>query len=273
MPDELSPKPINPIEVNAKQLIDVLAKFPGGASCRDWLQQFELDCGLARQSFYNSLRYLRERSWVTGGGGRNEVYQLNPDAPWKPSGSTGAKVGVSEEEQTRLEYLVDTQAGEIQELRDQVESLREWANGNNHGTAIGSLLEILSSAETTVRQKLRASNAILSYKTEPRITAFVRAFLEDLCASDVPADYKIEGAEQLRRASGHTMLRPSIEKIGAVSVPRDKEAEEAARRIVAEKRRRHLEEQSIKDQERLREEWQRHGWRWPVPTEDVPPDK
>jgi hypothetical protein len=130
-----------------------MAELRGGATCESLRREFEAQTGLARQCFYNNFKLIKQWGWVIGGGGRDELYELNPAAPWKASQSTGEQDGGTEAEQlerakrkaTRLEYLVDTQAGEIQELRGRVDALRDLASGTN-GVALESLIGIVRAA-------------------------------------------------------------------------------------------------------------------------------
>jgi hypothetical protein len=160
--------------------------------------------------------------------------------------------------------LSESRSEQIQALRDEVESLRDWSNGGN-GAAVENLLRILTDPNTTARQQLRASNVLLSYKTDARVGAFVKGFLEAVVGdASILTDYRVEAAEQLRKLEGVPRIMSAIERPDPAPAPEvDPAAEEAARRATYEKRKRHLEEQSIKDQAALKEEWARHGWRWP----------
>jgi Fe2+ or Zn2+ uptake regulation protein len=255
------------ITPNARRLVNILAQHSGGMTCEDLNQEFRRETKLQRQSYYNALKVCRKMGWITGGGGRDEIYQLNPEAPWKASGSIGGKVGVSEAEQTRLELLVDTQAGEIQELQDQVDTL--LAGSGSNGVAIEHLTRIVADTGATVRQRLRACSILLNYRSDPDTTAFARSFLEKVVSDPAtPVDYKLEGLEQLRKAMGDPQLKPSIVKLAPPSPPSDpvKEAEE--RRIEFERKKQHCERQAQLDQEHMAQERERLRWR--VPTKHVP---
>jgi hypothetical protein len=156
-----------------------------------------------------------------------------------------------------LEFLADTRAEQIQELRDEIENFRNWANGGN-GVALASLVSIVGDPKATLRQKLRASATVLGYRVDDdRIGAFVRGFLESVCESaDVLIDYKIEAAELLRKAAGDVLLRPSIEKLTTPAPPVDRELERRELEAESARKRRHIEEQSRLDQEELA----RGGW-------------
>jgi hypothetical protein len=150
---------------------------------------------------------------------------------------------------------------QLDQLRDQLDNLRDWSGGGN-GTAVESLLEILTAVDTTVRQRLRASNAILSYKTEPRVGAFVKGFLEDVCGNaSILVDYRVEAAEQLRRCEGAPRIMSAIERPDPSPPPPVDPAKEAEeRRLEHERKRQHIEKQAAIDAEELKLEWQRLGW-------------
>jgi hypothetical protein len=135
---------------------------------------------------------------------------------------------------------------------------------SGNSVAVEHLTQIVRDTSATVRQRLKACSLLLSYRSDAETNAFARRFLEKVVArSDTPVDYKLDALEQLRRAMGDPQLKPSIVKLTPPAPPRDREAEEEERRIVSERRRKHLEEQSRLDQERLRQEWKQQGWTWP----------
>jgi hypothetical protein len=136
------------------------------------------------------------------------------------------------------------------------------ARGRTNGIAIEHLTRIIASSDATLRQKLRACALLLSYRSDNDTNAFARAFLEKAVSDpDTPIDYKLEGLEQLRKAMGDPQLKPSVVKLTPPSVPRDPEAERREREIMHAKRRKHLEEQSIKDAEMLRQDLERASLR------------
>jgi hypothetical protein len=234
-----------PLEKNARKLIGVVIEsFPLGGSTEDLRRQFEAATGLKRQMFYYSLAEAKRLGWLIGGGAQGSLYELNPDASWANPASTGA-----------------AQVEQPEEVQIELDTPR--ISGTN-GVAIEHLTEIIANPDATLRQKLRASALLLTYKSDHDTSVFARRFLAKVAArSDTPIDYKLEALEQMRRSQGDPMLRPSIERVAAPSPPRDREAEEAERRIVSERRRKHIEEQAAKDQQRLREEWKQQGWTWP----------
>jgi hypothetical protein len=113
----------------------------------------------------------------------------------------------------RLGYLVDSQAGQIEDLQGQVEDLRDWSSGNANGVAVSNLAQIVSDSTASLRQRLRAAAVVLGYKVQDTaVTEFSKRFLESLCANaDIPTDYRIEAGELLRR-SEDVMIRPPIER-------------------------------------------------------------
>jgi len=110
---------MTPLEKNARRLVGLLVQtFPTGATCEDLRRQFEKDTSLVRHSFYNALNYAKEQCWIVGGG-RDQPYNLNGDGSWRePITSIGEKL-----EKDQLEYLVDSQTQQIEELQGEVEKV------------------------------------------------------------------------------------------------------------------------------------------------------
>jgi len=206
---------MSPIEKNARRLVGVLVQhFPAGATCEDLRRQFEKDTSLNRQSFYNALRYAKEQRqrWIVGGGS-HQLYTLNSDNSWKPPPTKSIGELFGEMDKDQLEYLAGSQAVQIEDLQDQVESLRDWSSGGVNGVAVSNLAQIVSNSAASTRQRLRAAAVILGYRVQDAaITEFAKRFLESLCANaDIPTDYRIEAGELLRR-SEDVMIRPPIER-------------------------------------------------------------
>jgi hypothetical protein len=185
----------------------VLAKhFPTRATCEDLRRRFEKNTSLARQSFYNALRYAKQQGWFVGGGS-HQLYTLNPDGCWKEfPKSTGAPVGeqleAAKRNNDRLEYLVDLQAERIEGLQGEVECLRDWSSGSNaYGVAVSNLAQIVSDSSASTRQRLRAAAALIAYQVQDvGVLEFVKRFLESLCANaEIATDYRIEAGALLRR--------------------------------------------------------------------------
>jgi hypothetical protein len=243
----------------------MVENFGSGGTSEDLRIQFERDHSLGRQMFYYALSHCKQQGWLRGGGGSGQPYFLDPSGSWKPPvPSIGERLETDQREKARLEFLVDTQAGEIQDLRDRVESLRDLASGTN-GIAVGSLVRILSDPATSPRQQLRAASVVLGYRAQdPAVTELAKRCLETLCARGDSIDYRIEASELLRRVQDPKVM-PQIERPSIAPRHVDTEEEIAER---SERRRKHLEEQSRLDQERLRQERKEHGWTWPsAPSE------
>jgi hypothetical protein len=261
---------IPPIAKNGRLLVGVLAEhFPDGGTCEDLRRRFEKETAFGWQTFYDALRYAKEQQWVVADG---RIYKLDPAGAWKPPvPSVGEQLEAARRENDRLDFVAESRLERIDQLQDRLDILRDWVGGAN-GVAVEHLIKIVADSSTTPRQKLRAAGVVLGYKVDPQIAEFVKAFLEHLCMSpDTPTDYKIEAGEILRKAEGSPRIAPAVERPAPPVRDADPVAEAEERRIVAERRRRHLEEQARKDAEALKQEWKEHGWRWPVPGDDVPP--
>ena len=180
---------MSPLEKNGRQLIGVMVRcFPLGGTT-ELRREFEKATFLRRQSFYETLRYCKQQGWLTGGGSptRHGVsYQLDPAGSWKPP-SAGESAGEPPLSRDQLEFLADSQAQQLAELRDQIEYLRDWSSGNANGVAVSNLAQIVSSSTATTRQRLRAAGAILGYKVQDAgVTEFTRRFLESVRAPISP---------------------------------------------------------------------------------------
>jgi hypothetical protein len=221
MSDEPFKFVIDPIvtERNARRLIDVLAQFPGGATSEELRIRFEEVTTLKRQTFYDTLNYVKYRRWFVGGGGSNKPYQFNPDCSWKPPPtSVGQAV-----EKDRMQYLVESQTQQIVELQDEVERLLDFTNGDGTNVALASLVRIVGDSAATERQRLKAAGAVLGYKVHDDSAAeFTKRYLQSVCTSaDVAIDYRIEAGELLRkheapRVTSET-VRPAYREDGSGS--------------------------------------------------------
>jgi len=85
------------------------------------------------------------------------------DGSWRePITSIGEKL-----EKDQLEYLVDSQTQQIEELQGEVERLRDWSTGNgangDANIALSSLVRIVGDSDASTRQRIKAAAAILSY--------------------------------------------------------------------------------------------------------------
>jgi hypothetical protein len=203
-----------PLEANARLLIGVLARyFPTGATCEDLRRRFEKNTSLARQSFYNALRYAKQQGWFVGGG-PHQLYTLSTDGSWKePPVSVGEQLDAAKRNNDRLEYLADSREVQIEELMSQLESLRDWSSGSNtNGIAVSNLAQIVSDSAASTRQRLRAAAALIAYRVQdPGVIEFAKRFLESLCANaDIPTDYRIEAGELLRRHEAPRVMSESV---------------------------------------------------------------
>jgi hypothetical protein len=233
---------ITPLEKNARRLIGVVAEhFPIGGTSEDLRIRFEKETFLARQSFYDALRYAKGQSWLVGGGGKDRLYVLNPDNSWKePLPSIGEKQDCVLRDNNRLGYLLDSREEQIEELQDQVDDLHDWSSGGG-SNAVEHLIKLLTGS-ATLRQKLKACSILLNYRSDYDTTAFARGFLEKVVSDpDTPVDYRLEGLEQLRRSQGDAMLRPPIERLTPTAPPIDREAEAEQRRIEFERKKAYVE--------------------------------
>ena len=203
---------MTPLEKNARRLVGLLVQtFPTGATCEDLRRQFEKDTSLVRHSFYNALNYAKEQCWIVGGG-RDQPYNLNGDGSWRePITSIGEKL-----EKDQLEYLVDSQTQQIEELQGEVERLRDWSTGNgangDANIALSSLVRIVGDSDASTRQRIKAAAAILGYKVhDDGVIGFVKGFLGSVCAdAEIATDYRIEAGELLRRHEAPRVTPESV---------------------------------------------------------------
>ena len=145
-------------------------------------------------------------------GAQNLVARLPLNSPigsWKEAPITSVGDNL---EKDRLEYLANSRAQQVTELQDKVERLLDWSNGGDAGVALPSLIKIVGDDTASVRQRLRASACVLAYKADNEATAFVRKFLESVCANaDGPnIDYRIEAGELLRKHEAPRVVSESV---------------------------------------------------------------
>ncbi|MGC2081598.1 MAG: hypothetical protein WA728_37385 [Xanthobacteraceae bacterium] len=182
----------------------MVRRFPGdgGVTSEDLRKAFEKQTGLARQSFYNALAHAKREKWLVV---RDRFYSLNSDGSWRePTASIGEQLEKAQLEKDRLEYLAGSQDQQVGELLGELERLRDWTGSEANGeanVALSSLLRIVGSTNASMRQRLKASAAILGYEThDDGVTEFVKKFLGSVCADvDTAVDYRVEAAELLRR--------------------------------------------------------------------------
>ena len=225
MSDEPFRFPISPIvmERNARRLVDIMAQFfPDGATSKDLQIRFEQVTGLQRQTFYDTIGFVKYKRWFVGGG-KNKIYRLNSDGSWKLTQTSDGQIL----ERDQLTHLVTVQTQQIGELRGEVVRLRDWASGDANGAnnvALSNLIKIVADNSASTRQRLRAAAAVLSYKTPDDVTDFVKKYLESLCGSDEATDYKIEASELLRKHEAPRIIsetvRPSYRDSGGSEAER-----------------------------------------------------
>jgi hypothetical protein len=204
-------------EPNARRLVGVLSEFRGGANCGDLLQKFREITGLRHATFFDALKHAKAKGWIVSDG---RIYVLDPAGSWKtPVPSIEEQLEHSKRQNDRLEFVAGSRLEQIDQLRDQLDDLRDWASGTN-GVALGSLVRIVGDSSATVRQRLRAAGAVLAYKVDPDVSAFTKRFLESVCENvDVLVDYRIEAGELLRKIEGAPRIMASIERIDPAPVP------------------------------------------------------
>ena len=194
MSDEPFRFAISPIvtEQNARALVDMMVQyFPDGATSEDLRIRFEQVTTLKRQAFYDTLRYVKHRRWVTGGG-KGVLYRLSNDGSWKPPQTSAGEIL----ERDQLEHTVNLQNERIGELEEKIEYLRDWSSGddNETGVAIPSLIKIITDRASTVRQRLKAAETILNYRvSDSGVVEFTKKFLQSTCMdAEVAADHRCE---------------------------------------------------------------------------------
>jgi hypothetical protein len=231
MPDESDESyrfPISPIVMkrNARRLVDIMAQFfPDGATSKDLQIRFEQVTGLQRQSFYDTIGFVKYKRWFVGGG-KNKIYRLNSDGSWKLTQTSDGRIL----ERDQLAYLADSRAQQIEGLQDEIERLRDWSSGGDAdgaGVAVSSLTQIVADSSASMRQRLKAAATVLGYKVrDDGVAEFTKRFLQSVCVdADIPIDYRIEASELLRKHEAPRVvsetIRPSY---------RDGEGTEAERR-------------------------------------------
>jgi hypothetical protein len=256
MPDEQQFRfAISPVvqEGNARRLVDILAQsFSSGGTSEDLRREFERITSLKRQSFYDALAYCKHRQWITGGG-KGVPYCLSDDGSWKPPPvSTGEITGVPLS-RDQLEYLSDTRAQQVEELQGELERLRDWStsgDANGANVALTSLVRIVADSAASTRQRIRASAAVLGYKTEGDTAEFAKKYLTSVCGdTGIAFDYRIEAGELLRKHEAPRVVSETIKPTYREEAP--KEPGESIRDTVARRRAR-ADQMELEAIERLR---------------------
>jgi hypothetical protein len=257
MPDEQQFRfAINPVvqEGNARRLVDIMAQsFSSGATSEELRRCYEAVTGLRRQAYYDSLKFAKYRHWIVGGGGQGELYRLNADGSWKPRQVSAGELTGEPLSRDQLEYIADSRAQQIDELQDKVECLLDWSSStdtNGANTALTSLIKIVGDSGASTRQRIRASAAVLGYKTEGDIAQFAKRYLTSVCEStDIAFDYRIEAGELLRKHEAPRVVSETIKPSYREEAP--KEPGESLRDTVARRRAR-ADQMELEAIERLR---------------------
>jgi hypothetical protein len=241
-------------EPNARKLIAVLSEFRDGTTCEELRRKFQEITNRKGATFYDALSFAKAKGWIVADG---KIYVLNPDGCWKvPPLSIEEQSERSRRNTDRLEHLANTRAQRIEQLQDQIDNLRDWANGG--GSNAVDLIKILTDDSASTRQKIKAASIILGYRADPDVAAFTRRYLEDVCGNvSIAVDYRLQASELLRKVEGNAQLRPTIEKLTPPAPPVDPVKEEEQRRIEFERKKAHIERQAQLDAEEMRRDWER----------------
>jgi hypothetical protein len=248
-------------EPNARRLIGVLSEFRDGTTCEELRRKFQEITNRKGATFYDALSFAKAKGWIVADG---KIYVLNPDGCWKePPPSVEEQSERSRRNTDRLEHLANSRAQRIEQLQDQIDNLRDWANGGS-SNAVTHLVNVLTDPEATTRQKIKAASIILGYRADPDVAAFTMRYLEDVCGNvSIAVDYRLQASELLRRVEGNAQLRPAIEKLTPPAPPRDEEAERRELEAESARKREHLARQSAIDAEEMKRDWERLAARAP----------
>jgi hypothetical protein len=256
---------MTPTEANGRRLVEVLAKyFPRGCNCGDLRQKYQKVAHRKSGTFFNALKLAREKNWIVSDGGPLrlglQIYSLNPDGCWRnPEVSIEERLETARRENSRLEFLLDTQVERTEQLQSEIDNLRDLASGTN-GIALENLIKIVTDITASPRQRLKAASVILGYRVQnSEVSELAKRYLETLCASAENVDYRIEASEVLRRCED-PRIAPSVQR-PVVAVVYDSAEEVMAR---GERRRKHIEAQALRNAEEMAREQQEMAARAPM---------
>jgi hypothetical protein len=211
MSDDLTPIPNVSVERNVRQLIDILATYPEGATTEDLRRQFELETGLGRQSYYNTLAAAKTRQWIVSGDAQGKLNVLSPDGSWKPPPRTYTGVVL---ERDRLEHVANVRNERIEELERLIEDVAD-----NGSIAVASLVRIVGDSSITTPRRLKAAGIILGYRVQSdEVVGLAKRYLESLCGNDTPLGHRIEAAELLQKHGSPKVMQPIERPARAESV-------------------------------------------------------
>jgi hypothetical protein len=248
---------MSPLEKNTRKLIGVMAEFfPHGSNCEDLRSKFETIANRKAATFFACLAYAKSHGWIIAEGGPlrsvRQVYSLNPNGCWRPP-PIGEGI-----ERHQFEHVLETRTERIEKLeatnRRLTDTRKAIAAGEAAGTAIGTLVEIMSDPAVTIRGRLAAAENLLAYKTPPAVAEAAKLFLATVFLDkDQPLDHRLAATTALRK-SEDVRLMPPIERPPPPVPPVDPVKAAAEREATHLRRRQHIERQAQLDAERLAQE-------------------
>ena len=199
---------MSPIEKNARRLVGVLAEFfPAGSNCEDLRLKFEKIANRKHATFYSCLRFAKTNRWIVADGG---IYTLNPDGCWRPP-----PIGEGLERH-QFEHVLTLRTERIEKLeaanRRLTNSRKAIAAGEAAGTAIGTLVAIMSDPTVPIRGRLQAAENLLAYKTPQDVAESAKLFLASIFTDpEQNIDHRLAATTALRR-SEDVRIVPAIER-------------------------------------------------------------
>ena len=199
---------MTPIEKNARRLVGVLAEFfPAGSNCEDLRLKFEKIANRKHATFYSCLRFAKTNRWIVADGG---IYTLNPDGCWRPP-----PIGEGLERH-QFEHVLTLRTERIEKLeaanRRLTNSRKAIAAGEAAGTAIGTLVAIMSDPTVPIRGRLQAAENLLAYKTPQDVAESAKLFLASIFTDpEQNIDHRLAATTALRR-SEDVRIMPPIER-------------------------------------------------------------
>ena len=211
---------MSPIEKNARRLVGVLAEFfPAGSNCEDLRLKFEKIANRKHATFYACLHFARAKRWIVADDDEKnyKTYTLNPDGCWRPP-----PIG-EELERHQFEHVLTLRAERIEKLeaanRRLTNSRKAIAAGEAAGTAIGTLVAIMSDPTIPIRGRLQAAENLLAYKTPQDVAESAKLFLASVFTDlEQKIDDRLAATTALRR-SEDVRIMPPIERPPARTEP------------------------------------------------------
>jgi hypothetical protein len=142
--------------------------------------------------------------------GAAQIYTLHPSGCWRPP-PIGAEL-----ERHQFEHVLASRAERIEKLqatnRRLTSSRKAIAAGEAAGSAIGTLVAIMSDAAIPIRGRLQAAENLLAYKTPPDIAEAAKLFLASVFTDpEQNIDHRLAATTALRR-SEDVRIMPPIER-------------------------------------------------------------